>query len=452
MIKKSTLIVFLCAVILGGAVYYVEWRNSKKPPAPEDSSKPAFTMQAAADITSLTIFHPDKTDQPPIQFANHGGDWTITQPLETGADQSSVSGIVDGLADARISQTEPGSPDRLKAYGLQPGHVSLEFQLKNGTKHTVLMGDKDFTGVSVYSVIDGGKSVALLPLSLYTSADKPLDDLRDRSVLHIEAGRIASFELKNPSGELDAAKQKGDDQNWEFTKPAGAAADGSNVVALLTAVGTGKLTAIVSENADNLSKYGLSNPAITLSTVDDKGQKSTLLVGKKQGDVYLARDASRSMVFTISEDLYKKLTQNFSDLRDKNLVHVTENDVNHIEIRNANATMDVSRKQGSDYDWTIDSPSDVKGKSASTWRIFTPLTSAKADEVIDHPSAEIAAKLAKPAVQVDLTEKNGTRLTLKISGAVGEFVYGQTSAGPAVYKLKKSILDDLNFKVSDLAS
>jgi len=289
-------------------------------------------------------------------------------------------------------------------------------------------------------------------LSLYTSADKPLDDLRDRSVLHIEAGRIASFELKNPSGELDAAKQKGDDQNWEFTKPAGAAADGSNVVALLTAVGTGKLTAIVSENADNLSKYGLSNPAITLSTVDDKGQKSTLLVGKKQGDVYLARDASRSMVFTISEDLYKKLTQNFSDLRDKNLVHVTENDVNHIEIRNANATMDVSRKQGSDYDWTIDSPSDVKGKSASTWRIFTPLTSAKADEVIDHPSAEIAAKLAKPAVQVDLTEKNGTRLTLKISGAVGEFVYGQTSAGPAVYKLKKSILDDLNFKVSDLAS
>ena len=244
--------------------------------------------------------------------------------------------------------------DRLKAYGLAPPHVSLEFQLKSGAKHTVLLGDKDFTGVSVYSVIDGGRDVSLLPLSLDTSADKPFDELRDRNVLHIDNGKVASFELKNSSGDLSAVKQGTKDQpQWKFRKPGGdILADAESVNALLAAVATTKMTSITSETSDNLAKYGLSNPAVTFSAVDEAGQKLTLLVGKKEGSGYLARDASRPTIFVINDDLYKKLSETFADLRDKNLVHVTESDISHIEIHNANATMAVSRKQGSDFDWT----------------------------------------------------------------------------------------------------
>jgi Domain of unknown function (DUF4340) len=452
MIKKSTLIVLLCAILLGGAVYYFQWRSTKTEKPPEDTSKLAFSLQAD-DITSLTIAHPGKADQPAIELRNQNGHWNITQPLETEADTSAVRGIVDGLASARISQTEPGAPDRLKAYGLDSPHVQLQFQLKSGAKHKILMGDKDFTDISVYSVIDDSKTVSLLPVSLYTSSDKGVDDLRDRSVLHVETGKVASFELKNAAGDLAASKQTVKDQTqWSFTKPAGMRADADNVSSLLSAVANGKYTKVERESDESLAKYGLASPAITFSAVDDAGHKQTLSVGKKEGDGYLARDASRPTIFLINGDLYKKLTQTFSDLRDKNLVHITEDDVNRIELRNATATMVMARKQGSDFDWTVESPAEVKGKSAATWKVFSPLTSARAEEVIDHPSSDIAAKLSKPAVQVDFTEKNGTRLTIKISSAAGDFVYGRTSAGTSVYKLKKSILDDLNFKTSDLAS
>jgi Domain of unknown function (DUF4340) len=452
MIKKSTLIVVVCAILLGGAVYYFQWRSSKTEKPLEDTSKPAFSIQAD-DITALTISHPGKTDQPLIQLSNQNGNWTITQPLETGADASAVRGIADGLASARISQTEPGTADRLKVYGLDSPHVELSFQVKSGAKHKILMGDKDFTDISVYSIIDDSKTVSLLPVSLYTSTDKSVDDLRDRSVLHIDSGKIASFELKNPSGDLAASKQTVKDQTqWNFMRPAGVRADEGNVSSLLSAVANGKLTKVASENADNLAKFSLASPAITFSAVDDAGRKQTLSVGKKQGDGYLARDSLRPTIFVINEDLYKKLAQTFSELRDKNLVHITENDVNRIELRNLNATMAMTRKQGSDFDWIVESPADVKGKSAATWKVFSPLTSARAEEVIDHPSSDIAKKLSKPEVEVDLTEKGGSKLTIKISSAVGDFVYGQTSAGPSVYKLKKSILDDLGFKASDLAS
>ena len=453
MIKKSTLIVLLCAVVLGGAVYYMQWRNSKKPATFDDTSKPAFTMQGD-DVTSVTISHPRKPDQPPIRLDFRNGEWSIMQPLDTGADQSVARGISDGLASARISQTEPGTPDRLKAYGLDPAEVSIEFQLKNEAKHKILLGDKDFTGTDVYSVVDGGKTVGLVPLSLETSADKSVDDLRDRSVLHIESGKVASFELKNSSGDLGAAKQTGKDPaEWKFTKPvAGTLADSENVNSLLSTIGSAKSTSITSEQPDNLAKYGLSNPSITFSAVTDSGQKVSLLVGKKQGDGYFARDSSRPIIFVINEDLYKKLGEKFADLRDKSLVHITEADINHIEIRNANGTMAVTRKQGTEFDWTADSPADVKGKNAASWRILSPLTSARADEVLDHAPANVSASLAKPAIQVELTTKNGSKLTVKISAPVGDFVYGQTSASPAIFKFKKTAFDDLNFKPSDLAS
>jgi hypothetical protein len=451
-IKKSTLIVLVCAIVLGVGVYFYQRHSSSTETTTEDKTKLAFSLQAD-DITGLTIAHPGKTDEATVQLADQSGTWRITQPLETEADQSAVRGITDGVAAARVAETEPAAPDRLKAYGLDTPRVELDFQLKNGAKHRILMGEKDFSGISVYSLIDNAKTVSLLPISLYDSTDKPLNDLRDRSVLHIDSGKITSIELKNPSGDLDMAKQTVKDQaQWNFTKPAGARADDDNVTSLLTTVANGKFTTVETEKAENLAKYGLTNPAITFTSVDDKGNRQTLLVGKKQGDGYLARNASEPTVFVINDDLYKKLAQNFNDLRDKNLVHITESDVNSVELHNANATMSMTRKAGSDFDWVVEAPAEVKGKSAATWKVFSPLTSAKAEEVIDHPSADIKARLAKPAVEINLTEKSGTKLTVKISSASGDFVYGETSAGPAVYKLKKSILDDLNFKASDLAT
>ena len=452
MIKKSTLLVLACAIILGGAVYYFQWRSSTHPKPVEASGKAAFTLQAS-DVSSLTIVHPGQKDEPEIHLAKQNGTWNITQPLETGADASAVNGITDGLASARITQSEPGTPDRLKAYGLDSPRLELDFETKGGAQHKILMGDKDFTGSYVYSLIDGGKSVSLLPLSLYDASNKPVEDLRDRSVLHIDADKTASFELKNSTGELALSKTTvNDEPQWNFTKPEEARADSDGVSALLSAVSGGTFTKAASEKPDDLARYGLAHPAVTFSAASGSGKTQTLIVGKKQGDGYFARDDSRPTVFLINQDLYKKLTQGFGELRDKDFVHIAESDFNSISVRNSNGTMELGRKPGSDFEWILDAPTNLKGKSAATWKVFDPLTSAKADAIIDHPSAAIVAQLAKPAVEVDLTRKDGKKLAIKISKAEGDFVYGQSSANPSVYKLKKSILKDLDFKSSDLAS
>ena len=136
--------------------------------------------------------------------------------METAADGSVVDQSLDTITSARISQTEPYAPDRLKAFGLDPPKISAELQLKNGTKHTLLIGDKVFDGSSVYAVVDGAKTVSVLPDSVLTSTDKSVDDWRDHGVLHITGNQVPSFTLKNPSGEIALAKTK---EQWNFSKP-----------------------------------------------------------------------------------------------------------------------------------------------------------------------------------------------------------------------------------------
>jgi hypothetical protein len=331
--------------------------------------------------------------------------------------------------------------------------------MKSGAKHSLRLGKKDFTGVSVYAIVDNAKDVVLLPESLLVSADKPLQDLRDHSVLHLTTDDANSFDLKNASGELAAAK---DHDAWKFTQPASAPGDADAINSLLSAVSNARMTTIASETPDHLASYGLANPAISFTVSDSKGKSATLSVGKKEGDEYFARDASRPTIFRINQDLYKKLAENFSGLRDKKLAHFDAANITHTEIRNASGTILCSRKN--ETDWTCDAANQKDDKSkqdaqqkdnqqakpVSLDKLFNPLQQATADEVLDRPTPALLGNLAKPAFAAILTDKNGKILKVEISKESGGFVYARTSEAPTIYKLKAQLLTDLSFKASDL--
>lgn len=443
MIKKPTLIVLVCALAFIGIYYLVGWRTQKSDKAAAEPYKAAFTVKGA-DITALTITRPAKPDQAAIRLDKAGSGWNVVQPVDTAADGSVVDTSCDNLTSARITQTEPYSTDRLKAFGLDPAQISVEMQTKNGAKHTLLIGNKVFDGSSVYAIIDGAKSVSVLPDSVLTSTDKSLDDWRDHTVLRITSSQVPAFTLKTPSGDLALAKTK---DQWNFTKPTETRADQDSINALLTAVQNAKFTNVASEKPEDLPKYGLSNPAVTLTASDDTGKKFTLDIGKKDGNDYFARDASRPMIFHVNSDLYTQLTKNFSDLRDKKVVHVDAADLNRIEIHNDHGSL-VAEKSGDN--WKIDSPDAQKGKNAASYKLVDPLTELRADQVIDHPGGDVTSKLAKPAIEVTLTDKNKKTTTLKVSKPAGDVVYAQSSDVPAVYKLKKQDFDNLNFDPSSV--
>jgi len=445
LIRKPTLIILVLAIALGGAVYYFDWKRGNE--AKPETFKRAYSLQAS-DVVSFTLSHPARPGDPEIRFSKTGGSWQIASPVTTGADQSVVDGIVDQIAGAEIMETEPGTPDRLKAYGLDPAQASLELQLANGQKHSLLVGTKSFNGNSIYAIVDGAKNVSLLPELLSTSTARTLDTLRDRAVLHLDSSRVASFSIKSASGEIAAAK---DNDHWKLTKPFDTPASQDAVTSMLQAVSGGTITSVASETADNLAHYGLATPAISFAATDSDGARFTLIVGKKDGDAYFARDTSRPTIFRVNDDLYKKLTEKFTDLRDKQVVHTASADIQQLEFHNASGAISLSRKKDGSDQWVFDAPADQKGKLASSWKILDPLTGLNAEEVIDHPVANLLAAVSKSAVTIVLTDRAGKSVTVKLSKAVGDFVYAQASDSPPLFKLKKDALEDFNLKASDLA-
>ncbi len=442
--KKSTGVIFLLAVALAAFVYFYDLKHT--PPsdtAGGQTSKPAFSINAD-DITQLTLDRAGTS----VAFERRKDDWYITQPIATRADQSRLTGITSQIASLQTTRTFPATPDQIASFGLDHPGVTLSFTMKNGSKHKLRLGGKDFSGSSVYVLVDDDtKNVSLIPDTLLTTSDKSLDDLRDRSVLEIPVFDANSFDLTNPSGEI-AGMKKGED--WELEKPRATAADTNAVTSLLQAVNAAQITNFVSdkagdkagEQAANLAKYGLATPAIRFRATQQNGPSAELQIGKKEGSEYFARDPSRPMIFRVNDVLYKALDEKFSDLRDKQLVHFSEGDIKQLEVRNQNGTVQCVKDATGQL-----MLAGADGKSTAQPCPFTSsLEAARAQEIYDTPPAAIASKLAQPPIHVTLTNMDGKKMEIELSAVSGDNVYARTAAGPAVYKLDKQVFDDLNAK------
>jgi hypothetical protein len=439
--KKSTLILLLLAIIGGVAVYYTEIKPGKARDEEPDTSREAFKLNRE-DINQIVLTRGGQT----VTFENKGNQWLITQPVNAPADDSTINSIIGDLVSARITRDFPASAAELKSYGLTEPKVKLEVKLKNGQSHQIELGDKDFSGASVYAKVDGNQNVALLSGSLLTSADKDLKDLRDRSVLGaLSQYDIKGLKLSTESGPLSLDKQEA---GWKLTAPINSETEESEVNTLLSDLTSAKATEIVSDTADDLGKYGLAASKVSVTALLTSGGERVLNVGNKIEEQYYAKASDRPQIFKIDQALYDKLNVKVSALRSKDILKVSQDDVARVQLKNPNFTLVVEPDKDHNK-WLVKEPADKKDKEASAFKIFTPLQS-KAEEILDKPSAAVLAKLAKPAVVLTLTFKNGQTSVLRFSEADGENTYVRVDGNPAVYKVSKLMLESLSFKLDEV--
>lgn len=435
--KKSTLIVVIVALALAAFVYFYDSKHTPKTTS-EDTLKPAFSIKGD-DISSVTIHNAGQI----VSLSKKGTDWDLTQPVQTRADQTTIGGLVSDLSGLQIQRSFVPA-DNLSKYGLADPAVKIEFQDRKGASHSIGLGEKDFSNSSVYALVDGSKQVDLLSTSLLDDATKPVSQLRDRSMIDLSGAEITGITLDDSSGRLTVAKAKA---GWEITNPRQTLADSSTVDALVSSLSSGKFTDVVSETSNDLAKYGLARPTVTLDVTVQGGKQFHLLLAKK-GDNYYGRDELRPMIFSVDATTYNSLDKTFFDLRDKSILQFDPTAIQTVSIQNANGTIECS--QGKDNQWSVVQPVADKGKSVQSWKILDPLQNTRATKIYDAPSPAILAHLKKPFIQITLTDKSNKTTIVEISAAADDTVYVRTSAAPEVYAVSTQILKDLSFKISDL--
>ncbi len=439
--KRNTLILLLVAIVGGAAVYYLEVKPGKPRDEVAETSKPAFNFKRE-EINAITL---TRGSEKPVNFELQNNKWLVKQPIEAPADESAMNGIIGDLVSARIDRDFPG--DDLKAYGLAEPAVKLEIKLKNGQTHRLDLGSKDPIGSFAYAKIDGAQNVALISSTVLTNTDKSLNDLRDRSVLAATQYELGSVKITNESGTYELEKK---DSDWMIKSPFTGIAEETEVTNLLSDVTSAKAVEIASESIDDPAKYGLDKPKLTFTARLMAGGERTVSLGSKVDDKsYYATTSDRPQLFQVDTAFHRALSTKVTTLRSKSIVKIDRNDLTRVQVKNPNVT--IVAEKNSEGKWLVKEPVDQKDKEAYSFKLIDPIE-AKATEVIDRATGAIAAKLAKPEVEVRLTGKNGITIVIKISSADGENVYVRVDGRPEVYKVGKTMLESLSFKIEEAIS
>ena len=445
--KKSTLLILALAVIGGALVYYLEIKPGKPRSDDEaaDTSREAFKL-TREEIQQITLTRGGQT----FAFENKDNKWLMTQPVSGAADETAMNALIGDLVSVKVSRDlKAVSADDLKSYGLTEPKVKIDLKLKDGKSHSLQLGGKDFAETNVYAKLDGGNDVSLVASSLLTSADKDLKDWRDRSVFGgLTDLDIKALKLNTESGAI-ALSKAGD--GWNLMAPLNSPAEDSEVSGIISEITASKAAEIVADSDDDLGKYGLTNANLGATVTLTAGGEKTLLIGSKIDEMYYGKLSDRPAILKIEKALYDKLNAKAAALRSKTIVKVLQDDATRIELKNPNIPQLIVEADKDHTKWIVKAPADKKDKEASAFKLFTPLQT-KAEEILDKVTPAIAAKLAKPAVVLSITTKDGKTQTLRISEADGEKVYVRVDGNPAIYKVAKLWLESLSFKLDEVVT
>ncbi|MBK7597257.1 MAG: DUF4340 domain-containing protein [Acidobacteria bacterium] len=169
-------------------------------------------------------------------------------------------------------------------------------------------------------------------------------------------------------------------------------------------------------------------------------------VGSSVEALYYAKVSDKPQVIKIDSALYDKLNSKTIALRSKTFFTINQDELTVIQVKNPNLTLITERDKESK--WVVREPVSSKGKEAVAFKVLDPLE-AKALEILDKPSAAISGKLTKPAVVVRTTTKDGKSTVIRISAADGENAYVQIEGKPEIYKVPKSVLESMSFRLED---
>ena len=409
---RSTLI--LVVVFLGLLGYYVY--DSRQPAEPAVDEKPkAFTVEADK-IEDLTVKAPSGET---TKLRKGSAGWEMVDPAGTAADQTEATSIAQTLSTLEIQRVIDENASDLAQYGLAEPKIEVEFRASGQKTATRLqLGDKTPTGGELYAKTPDSNRVFLIASYLDATFNKTPFALRDKAVLKFERDKVTSLEIARPKDTLAFAKEGSD---WNLTKPSRASGDYSAIEGVLGQIQSAQMTALTSTDAKDLKPYGLDKPAVT-ATIVSGGGRHTLEVGKPSADgsVY-ARDATRPLVFTISQALATELDKPAADYRKKDIFESRSFNATGLELTRDNVTLAFEKVKGTGENasdkWQLVAPTKKDVDFSKFEAALTQLSGLRAESFVETtPSAAFKTPAAIVTVKSDEGKKE-ERVTFGKSGS-----------------------------------
>jgi hypothetical protein len=161
---KTTLILILLALGLGGFVYFHEIKGKNQQTEIKIQNQKIFAF-TADDVQSLTIKIKETTLQLERRNTSEKPQWEIKSPISALANDAIVSYLMDLLVDGKSERTVLISSAELSEFGLDKPVATIDIKLKNQESHQLILGKGDFNNQFLYAQADSNKNMNLLLVS-----------------------------------------------------------------------------------------------------------------------------------------------------------------------------------------------------------------------------------------------------------------------------------------------
>jgi len=163
-LPKTTLILILLALGLGGFVYFHEIKGKNQQAEIKIQNQKIFTF-TADDVQSLTIKIKETTLQLERRNTSEKPQWEIKSPISALANDAIVSYLMDLLVKGKSERTVLISSAELSEFGLDKPVATIDIKLKNQESHQLILGKGDFNNQFLYAQADSNKNMSLLLVS-----------------------------------------------------------------------------------------------------------------------------------------------------------------------------------------------------------------------------------------------------------------------------------------------
>lgn len=353
---RNAIILVVVVGLLVGAYFAI---NALKKPAEE--TEPTYETIRLLDYTSdkiekLTLINDDGT----FVIQKKDTEWVVVSPADFKADSSKLSSLAINAASVIADKVVEEDAQDLTIYGLDKP-VTIILNLTDGTEKTLLLGDITPTRGGYYAKLADSSKVYVI--GTYTSEALLVGRLKmkDKTLYTLTADDIITISM-NRKGSSVFSAQKNAEVDWQLLSPIKGNANLTALSPMLEALTTTTATEYVEENARDLSKYGLTNPAYEFDfATSSASYKLQLGAEKDKGSTRYAKLGSSNDVFVISESSYTFLDKPFKEIIEIFAYIVNIDQVNRIEL-----TMD-----GKKDEFTIETYKDAEGKTDTDKDKFT---------------------------------------------------------------------------------
>lgn len=445
----KALVMVSVLLALGAYVYFVELPYEKE----ELAKKKLFTFDTA-DVTEVQLTYPDRRLH---LKKDEAGQWRIIEPLNTEADQATVTNLINAIADAEIVRILDDPIQDPALYGLEAPVVKLQMTLQGGhVLPQVSIGKDTPVGYSVYLQREREAKLLLAPQAFRLGMTKEVKDVRDKTVIALNPDNVQKIEIQGQDKAIVLAKT---DSGWSLQEPLSGKADDSQVQTFLSAIQNMKAQDFIETPGLDPKESGLAPPQlrVALTLAEDSAQK-TLLIGNEKTQEkgvkqrYLKR-AEQETLFLVGDWVFRDLNKSADEFRNKTIAKFTQDQATKVEVKRQDGR-NFALTKGSDKTWIINQTGEGEFKEATATQLVSTLADLRGFEIAaENPTDLGAYGLSTPMLSMVVYDENNKQLasvfvTQKSQGEAKK-IFAIAEGDKTVFVLRDYLFDRLNKAPAD---